>query len=79
LTYPSEWIASTDPAIESGEAVYKVEGVEYRLRLDSFNDFLKIVKMLDATFQQGKVFAAQAMRNHVERALNSAEHAHGLR
>jgi hypothetical protein len=79
MTYPSEWFASTDPAVESGEAVYKIDGVEYRMRLDSFNDYLKVSRMLDATFRQGKSFAADAVRGHIELALDDADRAHSLR
>ena len=79
MTYPRNWTASTDPAIESGDAVYTVEGCKYHLRLDSFNDFIKVGNMLDAAFKQGKVFAAQAINSHVERALDDACEEHGLR
>lgn len=75
MTYPREWLASAD---ESGTANYKVEGVEYRLGLESFEDFLKISSMLDAAFKQGKSFAAKAICSHVERALDDAERQHDL-
>jgi ATP-dependent protease HslVU (ClpYQ) peptidase subunit len=78
VTYPREWTASTDPAVQSGEAVYMVEGCKYHLRLDSFGDFIKIGNMLDAAFKSGKVFAAQAVRSHMQRALDDAEIKHEL-
>ena len=78
MTYPSEWMASTDLAVESGDAKFKIEGVEYRMRLESFDDFVKIGNMLDATFKQGKVFAAQAIRGHLERSIEDATREHGL-
>lgn len=78
MTYPSEWEASTDPEVESGTARFTVEGVQYTLCLDSFREFGKVSKMLDAAFGSGKVFAAKAMRAHVERSLEDAERQHGL-
>ena len=78
MTYPRVWQASTDLSIESGTAIFKVEGVEYTLRLDNFEAFQAISDMLDGAFKSGKEFAAMAMRSHVERSLDDAERAHGL-
>lgn len=78
MTYPSEWRASADPAVESGEAVYKVDGIEYRMRLETFDDFLKVGKMLDATFRQGKSFAADVIRDRIDRAMDDAKLFHDL-
>ena len=78
MTYPSTWLASTDPTIESGEAMYTVDGEEYRMRLESFDDFMKISRMLDVTFKQGKAFASKAIRSHIERSLDDATIHHDL-
>jgi hypothetical protein len=78
MTYPCEWMASTDPTVESGIATFMVEGTKYTLRLESFDDFLKVGKMLDETFQQGKTFAADAIRGRLDRALDDAKVFHGL-
>lgn len=78
MTYPREWQASTDLSIESGEASYTVEGCKYHLHLDSFKDFVKVSNMLDAAFNQGKAFAAAAIRSQVERSLDDAVREHGL-
>lgn len=78
MTYPREWKASTDPSDESGTATFMVEGVKYTLGLENFKAFLSISAMLDASFKQGKVFAAGAVRSHIEKALHNAEIAHDL-
>lgn len=78
MTYPCEWQASADPSDETGTATFTVDGKKYTLRLESFADFGAVSKMLDAVFQQGKVFAAQAVRSHVERSLENAERQHAL-
>lgn len=78
MTYPCEWQASTDPAIESGTATFRVEGVEYTLHLENFEAFQNISAMLEASFKQGKVFAANAMRGHIERSLGDAVRQHDL-
>jgi NADH dehydrogenase FAD-containing subunit len=79
MTYPSTWMASTDPEIESGEASFTVEGVKYTMRLESFEDFQKITRMLEDAFQQGKQFAADAISSHIYRALDNAKVHHGIR
>lgn len=76
--YPREWHGSTEQADKTGEAVFKVEGQEYRMRLESFTDFQTVEEMLDAAFQSGKHFAAVAMRSHVVAALDKAERDHAL-
>lgn len=55
-----------------------IEGVEYKLELDSFEEFRTIEKMLEITFKQGKSFAAQAIRSHLDRAMREAEAQHAL-
>ena len=62
----------------SGTAVFMIEGVEYRIDLDDFSKFQMIEKMLDAKFKQGKQFAAQAIRGHLDRAMKEAEQQHAL-
>lgn len=76
--YPSEWKGSTDPDDKSGVATFKIEGVEYALRLDSFTSFQVLGEMLDRAFDQGKSFAAQAMRSKIERAMDQAAIDHAL-
>lgn len=78
MTYPSEWMASTEPGVESGTATFTVDGLKYTLRLECFEDFMAIGNMLDATFKQGKSFAAVAMRGHIERSLEEAARIHDL-
>lgn len=78
MTYPREWMASTDPKEEKGDATFMVEGFKYTMRLQSFEDFCAVSKMLDAAFDQGKSFAAQAIRSHVERSLQDAVRDHAL-
>ena len=70
------WIGNVTD--ETGEAIFMIEGVEYKLELDSFAECRTIETMLDATFKQGKQFAAQAMRGHIERAMKTAEQQHAL-
>ena len=79
MTYPCEWIASTDPADERGTATFMVDGIKYTLRLENFVAFQNVSVMLETTFRQGKVWAAQAMRSHVERSLDNAELYHDLK
>lgn len=76
--YPSEWKGSTDPDDLSGVATFKIEGVEYSLRLDCFTSYQTLCTMLDSAFDQGKSFAAQAIRGHVCRAMDQAEIMHAL-
>ena len=78
MSYPCEWMASDDPKDETGTATFMIDGVKYVLRLDSFLAFQDVSKMLDATFKQGKVFAARAMRSHIEKSLDIAEKQHDL-
>ena len=76
--YPSEWKGSTDPDNKSGIATFKIEGVEYALRLDSFTSFQMVGEMLGSAFDQGKSFASQAMRSHIMRAMDQAVIDHAL-
>ena len=66
--YPSEWKGSTDPDDKSGVATFKIKGVEYALRLDSFTRFQMVGEMLERAFGQGKRFAARAMRRAMDQA-----------
>lgn len=72
----ARWIGNTED--ETGEAIFMIEGVEYKLTLDSFAKFRTIETMLEATFKQGKQFAAQAIRGHLDRAMKQAELQHAL-
>lgn len=78
MSYPQEWRASTDPDDESGTATFTVEGIKYTFDLANFEAFRSVSTMLDSVFLQGKVFAAAAMRGHVEQSLDKAERDHGL-
>lgn len=78
MSYPSEWHGSTDPEDKTGEAQYKLDGVDYCLRLESFQDYQMINKMLDVAFIHGKRFAGDAMRSHVINAVEKARADHAL-
>lgn len=78
MTYPCEWLASDDLSVDSGTATFMVEGTKYTMRLESFEAFQQVSKMLDESFQQGKTFAARTMRDHIEKSLVEAERQHGL-
>ena len=72
----SRWKGNTENT--NGEASFIIEGVEYKLELDSFEEFRTIEKMLEITFEQGKSFAAQAIRSRLDRAMREAEAQHAL-
>lgn len=72
----ARWICNTED--ETGEATFMIEGVEYRLALDSFAKFRTIETMLEVTFKQGKQFAAQAIRSHLDYAMRQEELQHAL-
>jgi len=76
--YPKEFKASTDPDDKSGLASFTVNNTKYIFKLESFEDFQIADKLLEEVFQQGKQFAAQAMRSHVENSLDRAESDHSL-
>lgn len=76
MTYQSEWKGSTDAS--DGTAVFKIDGIEYTLHLNSFSDYQIVSRMLDAALVQGKQFAEQAIRSHVSRALEDAKRLHAL-
>lgn len=76
--YPSEWKGSTDPNDKSGVATFKIEGVDYMLKLDCFTSYQMIEEMLESAFDQGKSFAAGAMRSKIERAMDDAVRDHAL-
>lgn len=76
--YPREWLGSTDPHDKTGVAVYKVDGKEYRIKLECLADFQAVEEMLNVAFRQGKHFASVAIRSHIENALDSAERNHAL-
>lgn len=76
MTYQSEWKGNVDAV--DGTAVFKIDGVEYSLHLDSFTNYQIVAGMLDAVFNQGKQFAEQAIRSHVSRALDDAKRLHAL-
>lgn len=76
MSYTSEWKGNVDTV--DGTAIFKVNGVEYSLHLDSFANYQIVAKMLDAVFNQGKQFAEQAIRSRVFHALDEAKRLHIL-
>lgn len=76
MSYPSEWKGSVDAV--DGTAIFKIDGVEYSLHLDSFSDYQAVAEMLAAAFIQGKQFVEQSIRSHVSRALDDAKRLHAL-
>lgn len=76
MSYTSEWKGSVD--VVDGTAIFKIDGVEYSLHLDSFSDYQIVAGMLDAVFAQGKHIAEQSIRAHVARALDEAKLLHAL-
>lgn len=74
--YPSEWKGSVEAS--SGTASFKIDGLDFAVRLDSFADYQMLNKMLDLAFDQGKRFAGTAVRSHIMAAMAEAERAHGL-
>ena len=76
--YPSKWTGSTDPNDKSGVAEFKVEGVDYALHLDCVTAYQVLSEVVEAAFDQGKSFAATAMRSKVTRAMDQAVIDHAL-
>lgn len=76
MGYPSEWKGSVES--EAGVATFKVEGHTFLLRLECFADYQMVSNMLDMAFDQGKSFAAGAMRSHITRAMEQAVMDHAL-
>lgn len=74
--YPSEWKGSVEA--ENGVATFKIEGNTFLLRLDCFKDYQMVSNMLEMAFDQGKSFAAGAMRSHINRAMDDAVRTHAL-
>ena len=68
--YPSEWKGSTEA--ENGTATFTIDGNTFLLRCESFADYQMVSNMLEMAFDQGKSFAAQAMRSKIERAMDQA-------
>jgi len=73
MAYPSEWTGSIVPYDTSGTAKFRIDSVEYSLRLDSFTSYQMLSGMLDVAFGQGKRSAVQEIRAHVNIALDAAE------
>lgn len=78
MSYPSKWKGSSSPDDKSGVAHFKIEDIDYALRLDCFTSYQVACEMLEAAFDQGKIFAESAMRRHVVRALDQAKTDHAL-
>lgn len=74
--FPSEWKGSAESL--SGTASFKIAGLDFAVRLDSFADYQMLNKMLDLAFYQGKRFAGTTIRSRVMNAMEEAERAHGL-
>ncbi len=56
-----QWECSTDPDDKSGVAVIIVRGKEFRIKLESFSDFLDIGLALEAEFKLGRETAADEL------------------
>ena len=67
--YKCEWLGSTDPADKAGTATFAVEGEALELRLDSFDQFRAIGKMLELANKKGKTWAARNIANAVVVAM----------
>ncbi len=76
MGYPSEWKGSVES--ESGVATFKIEGNTFLIRLECFADYQMVSNMLDMAFDQGKHFAANAMRSHIHNAIEQARRDHAL-
>lgn len=74
MSYPSKWTGSNDMADTSGTAKFRMDGIDYQLRLNSFEDYQRLDGMLEVAFKQGKHFAAMRVRSHVIAAMTAAEH-----
>ena len=78
MTYPSEWKGSTQAEVKDGVATFIIEGSCYSLKLECFSDYQAISQMLEVAFDQGKRFAADAMRSHIHAAIEKARQDHAL-
>lgn len=77
--YPMRFVANNaSEEDKSGTVTLKVEGEEYSYPVADFATAQRMTDMLESAFKSGKVFAATAMRSHVEQSLNHAERMHGL-
>jgi hypothetical protein len=56
-----QWEGSTDPADKSGFATIVVRGKDFRIKLESFNDFLDIGFALESEFKLGRETAADEL------------------
>lgn len=74
--YPSEWKGSAEAA--NGVATFKIEGNTFLLRCECFADYQMVSNMLELAFDQGKSFAAHAMRSKIEQAMDQAVIDHAL-
>ena len=68
--YPNEWKGSTDS--KEGSSFVKIDGVEFSLELNSFEDHQILCMMLDMAFDQGKSFGSDVMRSHITKAMEDA-------
>ena len=76
MGYQSEWKGSVES--EAGVATFKVEGHTFLLRCECFADYQMVSNMLELAFDQGKSFAAQAIRSKIEMAMDQAVIDHAL-
>lgn len=72
--YPSEWKGSVDSP--SGVATFRIEGLDFAVKLNSFTDYQMLSNMLDLAFKHGNQVAAAAMRSHIMNAMHEAERVH---
>lgn len=65
----SRWEASTNPNIISGIAEFSVGGDEefYRLKLESFQDFVEIERLLDRIYAIGRSDAVKELQLYLQK------------
>jgi len=69
--YRSEWIGNIEN--ENGIAKFKIEGMDFSIRLQCFADYHMLSNALDLVFSQGKDIAKQAIRSCVIRAMDNTK------
>lgn len=59
MTNVAKWMGSVDPADLTGTATFTAGGEELVMRLESFEQFRAVKRMLDLSHDQGKRAAAR--------------------
>ena len=78
MSYMKEWRGKTDPTDKSGDADYMVEGELFTIPLPTFQHARRLDDLLWTTFRQGKSFAFDAIKSHLDRAMINADIAHSF-